>query len=68
MLSSNLFFNLFKDKKLKLYRQAVYPAQGSFKEDVSMVESIEIVFQHFVALTFRKLSRQRMEKRGNSVT
>lgn len=54
-------------KKLKSYKQAVHAVQGSFKE-VNMAESLEIVFQHFVGLTFRKTARQRMEERGNSVT
>lgn len=68
MLSHNSSFNLFKVKKLKSYKQALHPVQGSFKEEVNMAESVEIVFQCFVALTFRKTARQRMEERGNSVT
>lgn len=65
MLSCNLSFDLFKDKKLKSYKQALHPVQGSFRDKVNMAESIEIVFQHFAALTFRKTAIQRMEERGN---
>lgn len=33
-----------------------------------MAVSIETVFQNFVALTFRKTRRQRIEERGYSLT
>lgn len=48
--------------------EIIHSVQGSLKEKVNMARSIEIVFQHFVASTFRKTARQRMEERGNSVT
>lgn len=33
-----------------------------------MAESIETVLQKFVAVTYRKTARQRMEERENSLT